>query len=183
MCEFSGKLVAWLDHELAEEEASRLGQHLENCAECREQVAVFGEVSGQLTAYYDAVLRGSSGQRRGWLALAGGVIAAAIALILLMPRITTNPVPLPLPPPAAAHAPAIAWQTTPVVRTPLVHRPRTTQPVETQNARWQPAATEIQIAIPAEAVFPPGALPQGFEFIADFSVAADGSPHGLRIIP
>jgi len=42
---------------------------------------------------------------------------------------------------------------------------------------------DAQDAIPAEAIFPPGAFPEGFQFIADLSIAEDGSPQGLRIIP
>jgi hypothetical protein len=98
------------------------------------------------------------------VAVAGAGVAAAIALALLWPSKTTNRIVL--PPPPAVHAPAIAWQTTPV-RIQTV-RPRSArQRVPAQDVSWQPAGTDIQIAIPAEAIFPPGALPAGFQFIAD----------------
>ena len=35
MCDFSGKLVAWLDRELPAEEAADVERHLEACTECR----------------------------------------------------------------------------------------------------------------------------------------------------
>jgi hypothetical protein len=48
---------------------------------------------------------------------------------------------------------------------------------------WAPSAPAIQIAFPAEAIFPPGAVPQGFDFVADVSIAADGSAQQLNLRP
>ena len=44
----------------------------------------------------------------------------------------------------------------------------------------QPA---IEIAIPAEALFAPGAVPAGFSLTAELSIAGDGSPLALRLQP
>jgi hypothetical protein len=41
----------------------------------------------------------------------------------------------------------------------------------------------VQIAIPAEAMFPPGAMPEGMSFIAEVSIGADGSVERLRLRP
>jgi hypothetical protein len=41
--------------------------------------------------------------------------------------------------------------------------------------------TAIEIAIPAEAMFPPGAMPNGINFIADVRIAPDGSVKQVRL--
>jgi hypothetical protein len=41
----------------------------------------------------------------------------------------------------------------------------------------------IQIAIPADEMFPPGAVPEGMHFVADVTIAADGSAEQLRLRP
>jgi hypothetical protein len=55
--------------------------------------------------------------------------------------------------------------------------------VQVQNAMRQFGQPEIEIAIPAEAIFPPGAVPEGFQFVADVSIGADGSAQSLRLRP
>jgi hypothetical protein len=67
-----------------------------------------------------------------------------------------------------------------------VHRPHVVAPialVQAQNANWMPAEPAIQIAIPADAMFAPGAVPQGVSFTAELSIAADGSAQQLRLRP
>ena len=55
-------------------------------------------------------------------------------------------------------------------------------PRQIQYASWpEPAA--IQIAIPADEMFPPGAVPAGVNFVAELSIAADGSAEQLRLRP
>jgi hypothetical protein len=39
----------------------------------------------------------------------------------------------------------------------------------------------VQIAIPAEAMFPPGAMPKGLNFVAELSIAPDGSVKQVRL--
>jgi hypothetical protein len=46
-----------------------------------------------------------------------------------------------------------------------------------------PAQPTIEIAIPSDALFPPGAVPEGFAFVADLSLAQDGSPAELALRP
>jgi hypothetical protein len=41
----------------------------------------------------------------------------------------------------------------------------------------------IRIAIPADEMFPPGAVPEGIRFAADLTIAADGSAGRLRLRP
>jgi hypothetical protein len=45
----------------------------------------------------------------------------------------------------------------------------------------QPMDAAIEIAIPAEAMFPPGAMPNGVNFIADLRIAPDGSVKQVRL--
>jgi hypothetical protein len=45
------------------------------------------------------------------------------------------------------------------------------------------AGPAIRIAIPADEIFPPGAVPEGVAYIANLSLAADGSVQGLRLQP
>ncbi len=180
MCEFAEKLIAWLDQELPDQDARLVEQHLAKCPECRKRRAVYSEISSRLAAYCDAMAAGPAKRRRGRVALAGGAVAAAIGLFLLLPRTTVDRIPLLAPP--AVHAPAIAWQTMPV-HAQTVHRRPTRPAIPSQPAAWPSGETDVHIAIPADAIFPPGAFPEGFQFIADLSIAADGSPQGIRIIP
>jgi len=54
---------------------------------------------------------------------------------------------------------------------------------QNQNAYSLPDEPVIQIAIPAEEMFPPGAVPEGMHFVADVTIAADGSAERLRLRP
>jgi hypothetical protein len=57
------------------------------------------------------------------------------------------------------------------------------RPSQVRDAAWQPAEPAIEIAIPAEAMFPPGAVPEGFNFTADLSIAPDGSASRISLQP
>ena len=46
-----------------------------------------------------------------------------------------------------------------------------------------PSQPPIEIAIPADAMFPPGAVPPGMSFTAELTIAADGSPEQLGLRP
>jgi hypothetical protein len=41
----------------------------------------------------------------------------------------------------------------------------------------------IQIAFPADEMFPPGAVPEGMHFVADVTISPDGSAERLRLRP
>lgn len=53
MCEFSGKLIAFLDRELTSDEAGCVEWHLQQCSACRGQITLYEEVSASLRAYCD----------------------------------------------------------------------------------------------------------------------------------
>jgi hypothetical protein len=52
-----------------------------------------------------------------------------------------------------------------------------------QSAELLPAQPAIEIAIPWDAMFPPGAVPEGVSFVADLTLGADGSAERLRLQP
>jgi hypothetical protein len=58
-----------------------------------------------------------------------------------------------------------------------------TTKVQGQSADWEAEEPAIQVAIPAEAMFPPGAVPEGMNFVADVSIGADGRVEQLRLRP
>jgi anti-sigma factor RsiW len=182
MCEFSDRLIAWLDHELPDDEASGVERHLQVCEECRERSSNYEEISSAFVAYCDRAIVATTPRKLPVLTPVG-IGAGLAALVVLWLSVPGSAVPelrpLPLP---AAHAPAIAFQTTPASPA-LVRRRPAAAPATAQGAMWRPSEPAVEIIIPAEAMYPPGAVPAGFSFIADVSFAADGSPHALRLWP
>ena len=55
MCEYATKLIAWMDGELAEGEATAVATHVERCAECRECLAAYKQASAGFEMYCDAM--------------------------------------------------------------------------------------------------------------------------------
>jgi Putative zinc-finger len=158
MCEFSGKLIAWLDRELSEEEAVNVGWHVGRCPECRRASETYAQVSRAfLPCYEAAVLARPRKSRRRMLALIGAAAAILLAMAL-WPRPADK---LMLGPPAVEPAPALAFER-PMRATISVHGRRAAP-----KRVWIPEEPVIEIALPAEALFPPGAVPEGFSFIAD----------------
>jgi hypothetical protein len=68
------------------------------------------------------------------------------------------------------------------VKAKRVHRPRPGVIPRNPNTDWALADSAFQIVIPAEAMFAPGAVPEGTVFRADLSMASDGSVQGLRLL-
>lgn len=187
MCDSSGRLVAWMDGELAGAEAAVVERHVGACAECRERVAAYEEVSRGFAAYCNAMLETAMATKAQhklprWVPVAAGAAAvvAAVVLLLALPPRTVKQVPA-VPqvgvatPPAALEIPNAPFK--PVAKRPIAAR-RKPQP-----ANWAMAEPAIQIAIPADAMFPPGAVPEGVSYIANLSLTSDGSVQGLRLRP
>lgn len=199
MCDFSGKLIAWLDCELPAEEAAEVERHVAGCSECRSCVEAYKRVSGELDAYCDAAM--ASNARRGtppWVpaTAATGAVAALVALFLLLPRTHVEPPAFHSPQAAVADSPAMVAAAVPASVRPTIHKVRRRQaiaPDPIQNVNAAPAQNQntyllaeepmIQIAIPADEMFPPGAVPEGIHFVADLTIAADGSAERLRLRP
>ena len=179
MCDFSGKLTAWIDEELPLDEAVSLEQHLETCPECQKRVAAYRQVSGAFAAYCDLAVACSRPKRRSaWIGATGATIAAGVLLALLFPRSRTETMMLPAP--LLAQPPALAFKTAPAPVSAM-HHVRQQKVIPAKNPAGQLDQPEIQIAFPADAFFPPGAIPAGFDFVANVSVAADGAlTVGLR---
>jgi putative zinc finger protein len=198
MCDFAGKLIAWLDHELPAEEAAEVERHLAGCSECRSDVDAYKRVSGEFDAYCDAAIASSA--RRGaprWapVVLGAGAVAALVALFLAMPRTRVDPPAFHRPQTVVAASPVIAAKVSPAsvslaqrvdrrrAVTPVSVRDANAAPPQSQDANVLPDEPMIQIAIPADEMFPPGAVPEGIHFVADVTIAADGSAERLRLRP
>jgi hypothetical protein len=178
MCDFSGRLVAWMDRELAKDEAAEVRRHVRACTECRGRVDAYEKVSREFVAYCDETL-GEKTRRRlpRWVPVLSTTAAAAVLLLVLQ---SVSVKQIPVRPRAAEAAPALVLQT---VSRPVkgVHRRPAVSPMKSAIANWGVAEPAIRIAIPVEAMFPPGAVPAGITLIADVSMAADGSVQGLRL--
>jgi anti-sigma factor RsiW len=198
MCDFSGKLITWLDHELPADDAAEVERHLETCSECLSGVEAFRRVSVEFDAYCDEAITLSA--RRGmprWVpaVTAAGAVAALLVLFLTLPRTSGKSPALHSPDAAVAALPVVVAKGSPVpVRlVHRVHRRNVAAPAQNQNensalaqnqnAYFLPDEPVIQIAIPADEMFPPGAVPQGMHFVADLTIAADGSAERLRQQP
>jgi anti-sigma factor RsiW len=196
MCDYPGKLMAWLDHELPEHEAAEVQQHLRDCKECRDRINAYEQVGSAVNAYCDQALASQvpGGTTRWRLALTAAALVG-IALLGVLPR-ARDPQIMARQPVTAAPAlheattmvsPAIAFETPPAPEKLQNHQRNVHRlpaaPVAQDRARNWSAEPAIQIAIPAEAMFPPGAVPEGINFIADLSIGPDGSAQRLRLQP
>jgi hypothetical protein len=163
MCEYSGRLIAWMDGESPGGEAAEVEWHVPQCAECRRNVNAYAEVSRTFLACYESAMAAQPRRTTSRWALGALAAAAAIlaAILLAQPRAKQLSVFVPPPP----HAPAMAFEKPlgPMVR---VHsRPMATHTPVVQP--WIAVEPSVEVALPADALFPPGAVPEGFSFIAD----------------
>ena len=199
MCDISEKLIAWLDHELPREEAAAVERHLEGCSECRIAVDSYKQVSGELDAYCDETLESMSRARTNpWTAVVAAAGAAASLVVLLLvwqhPRVQPRK-PSPSRGVGAASPAIVENAAFPPSRTEQgIHRTQAANlvqskkeinsaPSENQSGLIDMEEPVIQIAIPAEEMFPPGAVPEGMRFFADVTVGPDGSAERLRLRP
>jgi len=180
MCDYSGRLVAWMDRELPDNEAGVVERHVRDCSECRGRVDAYEQVSRAFVAYCDAAIGKKTRRRlKRWVPLLASAAAAAVLLLVFQPTTVKQ---MPVRPRVADAASAVVVETETAPRpVKKVHRRHVIAPMKTPNANWAWAEPAIQIAIPVAAMFPPGAVPEGITFIADLSVAADGSVQGLRL--
>ena len=158
MCEYSGKLIAWLDRELPDEENINVAWHVGQCAECRRAVKAYEDVSRAFLPCYEASMMGRNRGARRWAPALIGAAAAILLALAIWPRPADK---LTLRLPAAESAPAMAFER-PARATLAVHARRAAP-----QRVWIAEEPVVEIALPAEALFPPGAAPEGFSFIAD----------------
>lgn len=189
-CDCSEKLVAWLDGELSIDEAAYLEQHLAACRECGAKVDAYRKVSVAVQAYWHAAT--TSGTHRAAPPLrvlpyvGAAAAAAAIAFFLLRPdprllEPAVQPAPVTSSLVAVPDAKPASLAPSPHIK-PLRVRHSAESPQSLQ-INWPPAESAVQITIPAEALFPLGAVPQDVAFVADLSIAPDGSPQRLHLEP
>jgi hypothetical protein len=177
MCDFSA-LVAWMDRELPDTEAAAMERHVRDCFECRTRVDAYQEASRAFVAYCDAAVGAKTrGGLPHWVPVLASAMATAVLLLVFRPAVVER---IPVGPPVADAVRADILETAP---SPVkkVHRRHVSAPMKTPIANWGMVEPGIRIAIPVEAMFPPGAVPEGITFIADLSIAADGSVQGLRL--
>jgi hypothetical protein len=191
MCDFPGRLVAWLDGEMPEGEAAEVQRHVQSCVECRRRIDAYERVSKGVNAYCDEAV--ATKVHRGavrWELVLSAAAVVGIALLMAFPRARVEQT-LAQEPVAAAPALHDADAVGSVARVfeaapaseKKIHRRRAAVPERIQNTNLVAAEPGIQIAIPADAMFPPGAVPEGINFVAEVSIAPDGSAQGLRLQP
>lgn len=188
MCEFSEGLVAWLDGELPEGQAAKMERHFAECWHCRGRLDAYRQASDGFEAYGKALAeaalaaktagRGRRAMRTARPAYAAAAIAAGVAMFFL----GTAPGHLPLHNPvqfgstAGASQPAHTAQSEPAGQTALAARTEV-------NVDSLPSEGAVEIAIPADDIFPPGAVPAGVSFTADVTMGSDGSAEQIRLRP
>lgn len=195
MCDYSKMLIAWLDRELEPEEMAAVQQHLPNCDECRSSVSKYEGISRTLDEYCQTMMIApqSSHTRRRWVpilsAAAAILVFAATTAIVWRSRVhSPNSVPtLFAPTISAIHSASTPEPTAlphpklPARKAPHTH-PRNS-PAAIQQVTWVPPQPALEVAIPADSMFPPGAVPQGINFVADVNFAPDGSARQMRLRP
>jgi anti-sigma factor RsiW len=181
MCEFQAKLIAFLDRELPSEEVADVQRHVEGCGECRDRLAGYEQVNESFDAYCDAVMAAKT--RRNvprWVPVLASAAVAAVVMFLAFPQKRVEPPPVLTPMITAVSVPGAMPVLAPPAPQPAprnkkMHRPHAVPAVRERAVKWRPTETAVQIAIPAEAMFPPGAMPKGLNFVAELRIAPDGS--------
>jgi anti-sigma factor RsiW len=189
MCDYPGKLTAWLDHELPTDEALEVQLHLRACTECRQRLTRYQRVSNAFSDYCAAAAEAGAKRRKPsgvpvFAVAAAAVLAAALGILFVrthlhslpaVPTLAVHPVP---PPEVTTPVPEIVPATT-----RPVHRQHATPAMLPHGENWVPPEPAIQVAIPADAMFPPGAVPEGVNFTAVVSIGPDGSAEQIRFRP
>jgi hypothetical protein len=187
MCDVQAKLIPWLDRELSPDEAAGVDRHVKGCQQCRGRLATYKQVSENINVYCDAVLAAKT--LRGfsrWVPVLASAVMAAVVMFLIVPRRRVGPPPVLTPAAAVTSASAMSiplpapHPVEPAPRT-MIRRRHAGPTLRELAAKWRPSETAVQIAIPADAMFPPGAMPQGMNFIAELSIAPDGSVQQVRL--
>jgi anti-sigma factor RsiW len=182
MCDVQAKLVGWLDRELSPDEAAEVDRHIKGCLECRGRLASYKRVSETFDVYCDAVVAGKTRRRvLRWVPVFASAVAAVVVMFLGFPQRRIEPPPVLAPTLAATSAPVPAPRAAETAPRKTLRRRHAVPPVQKRAMKWQPTETAVQIAIPAEAMFPPGAMPKGMNFIAELSIAPDGSVQQVRL--
>src|SRR5215472_2308182 len=98
MCDAQTKLIAWLDKELAPEEAVLVERHVEACQECRTRMGAYRQVSESFDVYCDRVLAAKT--RRVfpyWVPVLAAAMVATAVFLSTLPRARVQPPPMAAP--------------------------------------------------------------------------------------
>ncbi len=185
MCNLNLPLVAWIDGELDAAEAATVEQHVQACAECHASVSAFRDTGHDFAAYYAGAAHTSltKPNRRmpRWVPVVAAIAAAAaVALMASLPH-PANSAPS-VSQVALEAAPAVNVEKTVSQPLPPTHRVHAAVHRETQAVNWTMSDPAIEIAIPADSIFPPGAVPEGVNYVANLTLA-DGSVQAIRLQP
>ena len=183
MCNDSAKLIAWLDHELPGSAASDLEQHVQGCAECRSLASSYEAASALFNGYCEAVLASEQPSKMPvWTPVAVGAAAIAAMLAILFVFLPAHVEQIPPRSPIAAAPPATVHSAEALSAKRSQRRQHAIAPIQNpqhnEQTSW-PTEPAIQVTIPADAMFPPGAVPEGVNFVADINITADGLPDRL----
>ena len=183
MCDREAKLVAWLDGELPGDEAAAIRTHVRECQTCRSRITAYEKVSEDFDLYCNALFEaGTKPRTLPWIP----VLATAAALVIITfivylrtrvapsrpaftPIVSAQPASIPAPVSAPGAAPGKAAR----------HKPAS-PPGKPRAPQWEPWETSVEIAIPAESVFAPGAMPEGMRLIGELRIGPDGSVRQVR---
>ena len=165
MCDFSNRLVAWMDGELAGAEASTVEHHVRACGDCQGRIAAYEQVSRGFAAYYTASttadgLPASDAPRRlprtvpRWVPVLAGAAAVAAMLLLALSQRPVKPAPL-APPTAqvAEGAPLVAPAIAPAVAPEITPKP--IQPVQRHHAAARRKSPKADFAVAGPAIQSP----------------------------
>src|ERR1700732_1590486 len=157
MCDFSGKLVAWLDRELPADEAAEVERHLQGCSGCRSDVDAFKRVSIEFDSYCDEVIAPDA--RRGmprWVPVvsAAGAVAALLVLFLILPRSLGKSPAFHAPEAAINASPVFVANALPAPVSPVhrVHRQHAVASVQNQDENSALAQNQNATFLPEEPV-------------------------------
>jgi anti-sigma factor RsiW len=182
MCDVQARLIAWLDGELSSDEAGEVDRHINECQECRGRLAAYKQVTETFAVYCDAVVAAKTRRRvPRWVPVLGSAVVAAVVMLLGFPQRRAELPPVLTPTVAATSVPVPAAHAAEGAARKTIHKGHAVPPVAERTVKWQLPETAVQIAIPAEAMFPPGAMPNGMNFIAELSIASDGSVKQVRL--
>jgi hypothetical protein len=186
-------------------------RHLRECAPCRGQLDAYRQASDAFEAYSSACADAAVSAKRGRISMrparavsaAAAIAAMVAAFFLFTPRIRRSPVRTAAEIGSAAGAsqpvqtPSKEPARQPAAVAPLRAAPRLESSKVAEHVRHAvpdrrleaPGSEEdsslpgVEIAIPADAIFPPGAVPAGVSFTADVTMASDGSAEQIRLRP
>jgi len=183
MSEIHPNLVAWLDGELPPAEAAAVANHLESCEACRRQFAGFRETSAAVQIYCDAVLAEAHFKSKRLRSVAAFAALAAVAVVVFFLAFPRERVVEPSPAPSAVATLPSPSPEPAVLVTPKHLRHHHPLPASPRRAAaaWSSVDTAVEIAIPADAVFAPGALPEGTRLFGEMRIGPDGSLREIRL--